>query len=89
MITELFPLGMSQYLISGLLVGVGIAISFLLIGLVAGASTAFTSTWSYVKNGSPFQQPTFLATRHWRLALTAGLITGGHCSRYSWWESWS
>lgn len=77
MIEQLFPLGMAQYLVGGFLVGVGIVIPFLLVGLVAGASTVFTSTWSYISEKSFFQSPTFLATRHWRLALTAGFVTGG------------
>jgi uncharacterized membrane protein YedE/YeeE len=77
MLESLFPLGMHHYLLGGFLVGVGIAIPFILTGLVAGASTVFTSTWSYILTGSFFQREGFLKTRHWRLALTAGLITGG------------
>ena len=57
--------------------GIGIAIPFILTGLIAGASTVFTSTWSYFLKGSFFQSPGFLATRHWRIALVAGLVTGG------------
>ncbi len=77
MFESLFPLGINHYILGGLLVGVGIAIPFIFTGLVAGASTVFTSTWSFVNKGSFFQSPGFVATRHWRLALTAGLMTGG------------
>lgn len=77
MIEALFPNGIEAYLLGGLLVGIGIAIPFLTTGLVAGASTIFTSTWSYVLKGSFFHTPTFIQTRHWRLALGAGFITGG------------
>ena len=77
MIETLFPNGTESYLIGGLLVGIGISIPFIVTGLIAGASTVFTSTWSYVLKGSFFQSDTFLQTRHWRLALTAGLVTGG------------
>lgn len=77
MIETLFPLGINHYLLGGLLVGVGISIPFILTGLVAGASTVFTSTWSFCLSGSFFQSEGFLKTRHWRLALTAGLLTGG------------
>ena len=77
MIELLFPNGTEQYLIGGLLVGIGISIPFIMTGLVAGASTVFTSTWSYLLNGSFFQSDTFIKTRHWRLALIGGLITGG------------
>lgn len=77
MIETLFPLGVSHYLLGGVLVGVGISIPFIFTGLVAGASTVFTSTWSYVHKGAFFQSPGFLSTRHWRLALTLGFMSGG------------
>ncbi len=77
MIEILFPNGAEQYLVGGLLVGIGISVPFIFTGLIAGASTVFTSTWSYVLGGSFFQSDTFIKTRHWRLALTAGLLTGG------------
>jgi len=77
MLETLFPNGTEQYIIGGLLVGIGIAIPFIFTGLIAGASTVFTSTWSYVLRGSFFQSDTFVDTRHWRLALIAGLATGG------------
>ncbi len=77
MLETLFPNGTEQYLLGGLLVGIGIAVPFIFTGLVAGASTVFTSTWSYFLKGSFFHEETFIKTRHWRLALTAGLITGG------------
>ncbi len=77
MIETLFPNGVEQYLVGGLLVGVGISIPFILTGLIAGASTVFTSTWSYFLRGSFFQSDTFIRTRHWRISLLAGLITGG------------
>ena len=39
MVETLFPLDISQYVIGGLLVGVGISSVFILTGRVAGAST--------------------------------------------------
>ena len=77
MIDVLFPLGLSQYLIGGLLVGVGISIPFILTGLVAGASTIFTASWSYFLPGWFFQREGFVATRSWRITLALGLMTGG------------
>lgn len=77
MIETLFPLGVSHYLLGGLLVGIGIAIPFLLCGLVAGASTIFTSTWSYVIRWPYFQNEKFLRVRIQRLVLAAGMVTGG------------
>ena len=42
---SLFPLGIEQYLIGGLLVGLGISFVYIMTGLVSGVST--TSTWSF------------------------------------------
>ena len=77
MIETLFPIGMDHYVIGGLLVGVGISIPFIFTGLVAGVSTTFTSSWSYLLKGSFFNQQNFVSSRLWRLALVAGLMTGG------------
>ena len=75
MIETLFPLGISQYVIGGLFVGAGISSIFILTGRVAGASTVFTSSWSYVLSGSFFKGMS--STRNWRLALSLGIILGG------------
>ena len=75
MIETLFPLGVSHYIVGGLLVGAGISSIYILTGRVAGASTVFTSTWSYVLSGSFFKEMS--PTRDWRLALSAGIILGG------------
>ena len=77
MIETLFPIGMDHYVIGGLLVGVGISIPFIFTGLVAGVSTTFTSSWSYLLKGSFFNQQNFVSSGLWRLALVAGLMTGG------------
>lgn len=77
MIETLFPLGISHYLLGGVFVGLGISFVFVMTGKVAGASTIFTSTWSYVLKGSWFQRPEFKGTRDWRLALAFGLVVGG------------
>lgn len=77
-ILELFPRGINNYIVGGLLVGLGISLPFILRGLVAGASTFFTSSWSYVLQGSFFQSPSFISSRQWRLFLVAGLVTGGY-----------
>ncbi|MEZ4200519.1 MAG: YeeE/YedE thiosulfate transporter family protein [Candidatus Paceibacterota bacterium] len=77
MLEIVFPLGVSHYLIGGILVGLGISLPYLLTGIVPGVSTTFTSTWSYILRGSFFQTPGFVASRQWRLALVVGLMTGG------------
>lgn len=73
----LFPLGVSQYLIGGLLVGLGIAIPYVLTGLVTGVSTVFTSTWSYLIPAPYFQSTYLRSVRVERIALALGLICGG------------
>lgn len=77
MIESLFPLGISPYVVGGIFVGLGIGIPFILTGLVAGVSTVFTSTWSYIHSGKFFQREGFVQTRSWRIALILGLFTGG------------
>ncbi len=75
MIETVFPLGLSHYVIGGLLVGAGIGLVFIFTGRVAGASTVFTSSWSYFLSGSFFKEMS--PTRDWRIALSVGLILGG------------
>lgn len=77
MFESLFPLGISHYIVGGAFVGLGIAIPFILTGLVAGVSTTFTSTWSYLCKGWFFQKENYISSRSWRIALLAGLMTGG------------
>jgi uncharacterized protein len=75
-VSSLFPLGWQHYLAGGLLLGAGVALMFILTGLVTGMSTVFTSTWSYFSRGLYFQQPRFTESRGWRLVLAAGLVLG-------------
>lgn len=77
MIESLFPLGVSQYLIGGLLVGVGIAIPFIFTGLVVGVSSFYTAAWSYIHKGWFFQTEWYLKSREWKWFLVAGLVSGG------------
>lgn len=77
MIESLFPVGITDYALGGLFVGLGFAIPFILTGLVAGVSTTFTSTWSYIHSGWFFQKEHYIRSRGWRIALIAGLVTGG------------
>jgi uncharacterized membrane protein YedE/YeeE len=75
MLETLFPLGISHYIIGGLLVGAGISSIYILTGRVAGASTVFTSSLSYFLSGSFFTEMS--PTRNWRVALSLGLFLGG------------
>ena len=77
MIDTLFPLGITHYLVGGLCIGTAVGFLFIATGLVGGMSTFFSSTWSYLLDFSHFQQPTFIASRNWRVFYAAGLILGG------------
>jgi len=73
---DLFPNGWWPYLLGGLLVGAGTGGIFLSTGLRAGASSVFTTTWSWFTSFDYFQRPVFRAARVWRLVFTAGLVAG-------------
>lgn len=77
LIETLFPLGIAQYLIGGLVIGLAVSFLYLATGLVGGMSTVFSSTWSYVSDWRYFQQEQFIETRNWRLVYATGLIIGG------------
>lgn len=72
----LFPFGWQQYLAGGLLIGTGVALLFVLTGLVGGMSTVYSSTWSFVVRRTFFQQTNLVGSRAWRLAYAAGLVAG-------------
>ncbi len=72
----MFPLGISPYLIGGLLVGVGVSVIYVLTGLHATQSSFFTTTLSWFLKAPHFQQPRNLGERTWRLYLALGLIIG-------------
>jgi hypothetical protein len=78
---DLFPLGWSHYLLGGLCIGLGVALLFVLTGLVGGMSTVFSSTWSFVVRSPFFQQARLVDSRRWRLAYAAGLVLGAA----TWW----
>ena len=73
---ELFPNGTAHYLIGGLLIGTGVAFLFATTGLIGGASTLFSSTWSFVSHHAFFQAQRFVESRSWRLVYAAGMVLG-------------
>ena len=74
---SLFPQGIAHYLAGGLLIGAGMSLLYVVAGLIGGASTLFTSTWSYVSSLPHFQQPRIVGSRHWRLVYAVGMLLGG------------
>lgn len=77
MYETLFPLGVSHYVLGGLLVGVGISIPFIFTGLVTGVSSFYAAVWSYVQQGWFFRSEWYLKSRSWKWFLMAGLLSGG------------
>lgn len=77
MIDALFPIGLSQYVIGGLFVGLGICLPFIVTGIVAGMSTFYTAMWSYTHSGWFFQKERYIQSRSWRLFLAFGVVLGG------------
>lgn len=75
--TELFPFGMTRYLLGGLLIGLGVAFLYITTGRLGGASTFFSASWSWVSKLPFFQQPSLRDTRQWRLVYALGMLLGG------------
>ena len=73
---SLFPAGMAHYLAGGVLIGLAVSFIFVSTGIVAGMSSFFSTTLSYVSSLPFFQQARFIETRRWRLVLAAGLVLG-------------
>jgi uncharacterized membrane protein YedE/YeeE len=76
MLESYFPLGVTHYLLGGILIGLGVGLAFVMTGLITGVSTFYTSTWSYVSRLPFFQESRFTGSRDWRLVLAAGLVLG-------------
>ena len=76
MVNLLFPLGITNYIVGGILIGLGVSMIFLLTGIRAGASSFFSSTISYFSNKEYFQRKLYTTTRVWRIVFTLGLIVG-------------
>lgn len=73
---EFFPNGVTSYLVGGLLIGAGVSAIHLTTGLVAGASSVFTTTWSWLSRRREFQRPEQRASRGWRLTFALALVLG-------------
>ena len=78
---SLFPLGWQHYLLGGVCIGAGVALLFVLTGLVGGMSSVFSSTWSWVVQRPFFQQPRFVDSRRWRVVYALGVLLGA----FVWW----
>jgi len=76
LIASLFPLGWAHYLAGGLIIGCAVALLYVTTGRLAGMSSVFTSTWSFVSSRPYFRQARWLDSRIWRLQMALGLVLG-------------
>lgn len=72
----LFPNGVVHYALGGGLIGLGVAAIYLATSHPVGASTFLETTLSYVSGLPRFNQPTYLASRDWRVVFTLGIVVG-------------
>jgi hypothetical protein len=72
----LFPRGISQYAVGGVLIGLGVSTIYLGTAIAPGASTFFESTLSYLSGIPRFNRAKYLATRDWRIVFTLSMVAG-------------
>ena len=72
----MFPLGLTSYVVGGILIGIAVSTVYILTGTHATQSSFFTSTLSYFVKRPFFQRETYMLSREWRLYLAAGVILG-------------
>lgn len=72
-----FPYGFERYLVGGLAIGLGVALLYVSTGRLGGASTVFSSTWSWFSRLPFFQQATLRDSRGWRVIYALGMLLGG------------
>jgi uncharacterized membrane protein YedE/YeeE len=75
-LVEIFPRGISQYAIGGVLIGLGVSTIYLGTAIAPGASTFFESTLSYFSEIPRFNRARYLASRDWRITFTLSMVAG-------------
>jgi uncharacterized membrane protein YedE/YeeE len=72
----MFPLGVTSYILGGMVIGLAVSFVYILTGLHATQSSLFSSTLSYFSKAPFFNRKTYLESREWRLYFAAGVILG-------------
>jgi len=72
----MFPLGVTSYILGGIIIGLGVSFVYVLTGQHATQSSLFSSTISYFSKMPYFNRKTYLDSREWRLYFAAGVILG-------------
>jgi hypothetical protein len=75
-VAELFPNGMVQYAVGGLLVATGIAVIYVGTAIIPGNSTFLETTLSYVSDVPRFNQAKYVASRDWRVVFALSIVAG-------------
>ena len=76
LVAELFPNGVIQYAVGGVLVAAGIGVIYLGTAIIPGNSTFLETTLSYVSDQPRFRQANYLASRDWRLLFAVSIVAG-------------
>jgi hypothetical protein len=72
----MFPLGVTSYILGGIIIGLGVSFVYILTGQHATQSSLFSSTLSYFSKLPYFNRKTYLDSREWRLYFAVGVILG-------------
>ena len=72
----MFPLSIYPYVISGLIIGLGVSFIYILTGIHSTQSSFFSTTISYFSKIPYFQRKTYLESREWRLYFAASIVLG-------------
>ena len=72
----MFPLGIYPYLVGGLIIGLAVALVYILVGIHATQSSLFSAVMSYFSNIPYFQRESYVKSREWRVYFAAGVILG-------------
>lgn len=73
---ELFPNGMAQYAIGGVLVATGIAVIYVGTAIIPGNSTFLETTLSYVSDVPRLNRGKYVASRDWRVVFAVSIVAG-------------
>lgn len=72
----MFPLGIFDYLLGGVLIGLGVSLIYVMTGLHATQSSFYSTTLSFFSKIPYFRQKSYMTSRNWRLIFASGVIIG-------------
>lgn len=72
----MFPLGINDYLMGGILIGLGVSLIYIIMGFHATVSSFFSTTFSFFSTKPSFQKKGYLESREWRITFVVGIVFG-------------